>query len=249
MFKQLYLIVFFSVAYLFWQTAMAAEKLPVIVLNDANKFPFTTKNKDGFLDAVIIEMFKRVGYEVEMVKLPPERGLLSANQGVVDGEVNRIGGIEKSYKNLRRVAEPIRSSDFCVLSTNSKIVNNPESLSQHVVGYVKGWKIYEKMMLESTNVITANNPQQLFRLLKIGRIEAALYTCLQGAILSKNLDIKDIKVLQPQLTQRDMFVYLNKKHNHLVPALSKALQDIKREGLYDAWYKEKILPYILSSSH
>lgn len=247
MLKRFYLVVFLSATYLFLQAAIAVEKLPVIVLNDVTKFPYSSKNKDGFLDLILIEAFKRIGYALKTVKLPPERGLLSANEGIVDGEANRIIGIEKKYTNLRQVPEKIRDSDFCALSKNANIVNRPEFLRQNVVGYIKGWKIYEKMMAGSTRVITANDPQQLFRLLKIGRIEVALYACLQGAIISKELNIDNVKILQPQFTQRGVFVYLNKKHEHLVPALSKALKNIKREGLYDVWYKEKILPHVLSS--
>ena len=219
------------------------ESLPVIVLNDANKFPFTTDNNDGFLNVLLIEAFKRVGYTLKTVRLPPERGLINANEEIVDGEVNRIAGIEKKYKNLLRVPEKIRDSDFCVLSKNANIINKPEELNNHVVGYIKGWKIYEKMMSESSNVIAASSPQQLFRLLKVNRVDAVLYVCLQGKILANQLDIKGVKVLKPLLKQRPMFLYLHKKHKALVPRLAQALKDIKQEGLYTKWYSEKILPY------
>jgi len=239
----LIMLLFFSLS----AFADTSESLPVITLNDTNKTPYTTKSSDGFIDVLLTEAFKRIGYKYQAIRLPPERGLISANDGVLDGEVNRIAGIEKTYKNLRRVAEKIRDSDFCVLSKNANIVNSPQELKKYVVGYIKGWKIYEKMMLGSSNVITADNPQQLLRLLKIDRIDAALYTCLQGAIIAKNLNIEGVKVLEPRLKQRQMHLYLNKKYEHLVPALNQALQDIKQEGLYDNWYKEKILPYVISS--
>ncbi len=242
-------LTFYFIILLFFSSAVFAgssQSLPVITLNDTNKTPFTTKSHDGFVDVMLIEAFKRAGYKYQTVRLPPERGLLSANDGVLDGEVNRISGIEKKYKNLRRVPEKIRDSDFCVLSKNANIVNRPQELKKHVVGYVKGWKIYEKMMEHSSNIITADSPRQLFRLLKIGRIDAALYTCLQGAILAKEFKIEGIKVLEPLLKQRGMYLYLNKKHEQMVPVLNRALQDIKQEGLYDLWYKEKILPYVRS---
>ncbi len=236
---------FFSFPSLSKQTA----SLPEIVLNDTNKFPYTTANMQGFLDVLLVEAFKRIGYKLKTVRLPAERGLLSANEGIVDGEVNRIAGIEKIYKNLVRIPEQVRYSDFCVLSKNANIINSPEMLSQHVVGYIKGWKIYEKMMKDSNNIIMANNPQQLFRLLKIDRIEVALYTCLQGNILAKELSIEGVNILEPRLNQRTMHVYLNKKHSKIVPLLSQALQDIKQEGLYEKWYKEKILPFELPSQN
>jgi len=223
--------------------ASPTETMPVIILNDANKEPFTTEKNDGFLNVLLIEAFKRIGYKMDTVRLPAERGLLSANEGIVDGEVNRIAGMEKTYKNLRRVPEKLRDSDFCVLSKDESIVNTPEELEKHAVGYVKGWKIYEKMMSGSNHVITADNPPQLFRLLQLNRIDIALYTCLQGFYLAKEFNVENIKVLKPELVQRGMFLYLNKRYEHLLPSLTQVLKDIKKEGLYDKYYREKILSY------
>jgi len=245
--KLFYAVNFFVITSLLSLPVLAkpVTSLPEIILNDTNKLPYTTKNKDGFLDVVLGEAFKRVGFKLIMVRLPAERGLLSANEGIVDGEVNRIAGIQKTYKNLIPVPEKVRDSDFCALSKRSDITNSPEELGQYVVGYIKGWKIFEKMMSDSDNVITTNNPQQLFRLLKINRIDAALYTCMQGYIVAKELNFADLKVLEPRIKQRGMFMYLNKKYEHIIPALSKAMKDIRQEGLYDRWYKEKISPFII----
>jgi len=247
MIKYIYLVLTLMLVCFVVGNVVAEETslLPIITLNDANKEPYTTMNNDGFLDVVLIEAFRRIGYQFKKVRLPPERGLLSANEGIVDGEVNRIGGIEKIYTNLRRVPEKIRDSDFCVLSKNTDIKNHPKELGQYVVGYIKGWKIYEKMMAGSEMTITANDPQQLFRLLKINRIEVALYTCMQGFILAKENNIEGIKVLEPRLKQREMFVFLNKKHEDLLPKLSKALKNIKQEGLYDTWKKAILIPHML----
>lgn len=222
----------------------SAESLPVITLNDTNDPPYRTLNNDGFVDVVLLEIFKRIGYQVKTVSLPAERGLLNANEGIVDGEVNRIKGIDREYTNLRRVKERLRDSDFCVLSKNADIVNTPEVLKTQVVGYIKGWKIYDKMMSGAKNTVTANNTQQLFRLLKIGRIDVVLYTCAQGFYLAKKYGIENVVELTPKLKQRGMYIYLNKKHENLLPALSNALQSVKREGLYEAWYEEKIMPHL-----
>ncbi|NOX09677.1 MAG: transporter substrate-binding domain-containing protein [Gammaproteobacteria bacterium] len=224
-------------------SAQALEEMPVITLNDSNKEPFTTKDKDGFLDIVLTEAFHRIGFRLNTVHLPPERGLLSANEGIVDGEVNRIIGLDNIYKNLRRVPEKVRDSEFCALSKNPAIVNTPDELNKQVVGHIKGWKIYEKMMVGSKRVITAHSPEQLFRLLKINRIDVALYDCVEGLDIAKRFNINELYILEPEFDQTELFLYLNKRYVGLVSKLSKALRDIKEEGLYDNLYREKILPY------
>lgn len=224
-------------------SAQTLEAMPVITLNDSNKEPFTTKNRDGFLDIILTEAFRRIGFRLNTVHLPAERGLLSANEGIVDGEVNRIIGLDNIYKNLRRVPEKVRNSEFCALSKNPAIVNTPDELNKWVVGHIKGWKIYEKMMTGSKSVITANSPEQLFRLLKINRIDVALYDCVEGLDLAKRFNMKGLHILEPEFDQMELFLYLNRRYAGLVPKLNKALRDIKAEGFYDNLYREKILPY------
>jgi len=193
---------------------------------------------------VLREAFQRIGYSLKTVQLPPERGLLSANAGIVDGEVNRIAGLTKIYENLIKVPEKIRDSEFCALSKDANIINSPEALNQRIVGHIKGWKIYEKMMSGSNNVITVSSPKQLFRLLEMNRIEVALYGCAEGIELARQLNMKNIHILNPAFTQTELFVYLNKRHVKLVAKLVKALREIKKEGLYERLYRVKIvLPY------
>jgi len=243
--KRVFLIVIFIVLPIpsLAMPAFASEQMPLLTLNDSNKEPFTTGNRDGFLDIVLTEAFRRIGFRLNTVHLPPERGLLSANEGIVDGDVNRITGLDKIYKNLLRVPEKIRNSEFCALSKDASIINTPDELNKHVVGHIKGWKIFDKMMAGSKKVITANSPQQLFRLLKINRIDVALYDCVEGLELARRLNMKELQILEPAFIQTELFLYLNKQHASLVPKLSKALRDIKKEGLYDRLYREKILPY------
>ncbi len=227
----------------FISPTIASENVPTITLNDSNKEPFTTKARDGFLDIILTEAFRRIGYKLNTVQLPPERGLLAANEGIVDGDVNRIKGLEKTYPNLQRVPEKIRDSEFCALSKNNSISNTPNELKKRVVGHIKGWKIYDKMMATSKKVITASSPTQLFRLLEVNRIEVALYSCVEGLDLAQRLGINNIHILKPDFQQVKLFIYLNNKHANLIPQLSSALLLIKNEGLYDSVYQKKIFPY------
>lgn len=220
--------------------AQTTESKPHLIINSISQPLFTTKNKDGFLDVLLLEAFRRIGASFQIVKLPAERGLISANEGIVDGDLSRVKGLNKIYKNLIRVPEALRDADFCALSKNPIILNNPDNLRKYIVGHIKGWKIYEKMMTGSNKVITTDNPIQLIRLLKLNRIEVALYNCINGLTLSRNLGIKEVKILQPSFPKIQFFLYLNKKYNYLIPSLTKALSDLKDEGIYQKLYQEKI---------
>jgi len=224
--------------------AETSDSEPHLTINTISQPPFTTKNKDGFLDLLISEAFNRVGVSFNIVRLPAERGLIAANDGLIDGDLPRIKGLSKNYKNLVIVPEKIRDTDFCALSKNPDISAKPNELKKHVVGHIKGWKIYDKMMAGSAKIITADSAEQLFRLLKLNRIDVALYNCINGLAVSRKIDIKQIKILQPPFPKGKMYLYLNKKHKKLIPKLSKALRDIKIEGIYDSLYRKKILPHL-----
>ncbi|MEJ2397746.1 MAG: transporter substrate-binding domain-containing protein [Gammaproteobacteria bacterium] len=217
-----------------------ANKVKELVLNNPTAAHFTTRDHKGLLDIVAGEAFRRAGLRLKLVKLPAERALINANDGTDDGDLSRIAGIEKVYPNLIRVPEMIFKMDF-VAFTQHKLVKHASwrSLRPFSVGYITGWKIFDQNLLPGTEITTAEAPQQLMTMLKLGRIQFALYSRWMGLAILKHMHYKDIQVIEPPLAQRAMYIYLNKRYRHYIPALSKALKAIKREGIYSRVCKER----------
>jgi polar amino acid transport system substrate-binding protein len=222
--------------------SVAADR-PVLVLNDTNEPPFTTADRDGFLDIIAGEAFRRAGVELRLVKLPAERGLINANAGIEDGDMVRIAGLEKQYPNLVRVPEKLVDWEFAAFSKNAEIPSNWNAIRQRSVGYIKGWKIYEQHLAGAEHVITADDPEQLFRLLDLNRIDVALYERSFGMALTKQQGLRVARPLAPTLASREMFIYLHKRHVKLAPRLADALRAMKRDGFYRRVYNEKLKPY------
>ncbi len=84
----------------------------VLTITSGRSEPFVTPEKNGFYDLIVKNMFQRTGIKAETVLLPSERSLINANTGVDDGNIARIKGIEKKYKNLIMVPEKIIDFDF-----------------------------------------------------------------------------------------------------------------------------------------
>ena len=211
-----------------------------LVLNNPTAPPFTTAAHDGLLDVVVGEAFRRAGLRLRLVTLPAERGLINANEGIDDGDLSRIAGIEKVYPNLVRVPEKIFDMHFVALARTDLIRQASwTSLKPYSVGYIKGWKIFEQRLAPETEVTAAAGPQQLMNMLALGRVQFVLYSRWMGLALAKSLGETDIRVVEPPLAKRAMFIYLNKKYSAYLPALAKALRDIKREGMYSRVCIEK----------
>lgn len=221
--------------------APAAER-PVLVLNDTNEPPYTTPARDGFLDVVAGEAFRRAGVELRLVKLPAERGLLNANAGIEDGDMVRIAGLETMYPNLLQVPEKLIDWEFTAFGADAAMPATWPVIRQRNVGHIKGWKIYEKAMAGAESVTTVDDPGRLFRLLELGRIDVALYERWLGAALVRRQNLRQVHPLTPPLATRAMFIYLNKRHAALVPKLAGELRRLKREGFYDRVWREKINP-------
>lgn len=221
---------------------------PVLILNNTNEAPFTTTDKKGFLDAVAGEAFLRAGVQLQLVKLPAERGLINANAGIEDGDLTRIAGLEAQYPNLVRVPEKLIDWEFAAFSKNPALSTSWDVLRARPIGHIRGWKIYESQLAGAPAVVSSDDPAQMFRQLQLNRIEVALYERWLGLSLLKRQGIKGVVPLEPSLARREMFIYLHKRHAALVPKLAEALREIKAEGLYDRLYREHVLSLAVVSA-
>ncbi|MBU1364954.1 MAG: transporter substrate-binding domain-containing protein [Gammaproteobacteria bacterium] len=211
--------------------ARAADK---IVLNVGVLAPYTTPDRQGFLDRIVVALFREVGLDAEVQVFPTatERSMLNANSGIDDGLAMRIEGLEKQYPNLIRVPEPLIVNDFVAYSNHQRFTTDSwDSLEPYVVSYIIGWKVFEKNVRKAREVTLVRDADQLFGLLGSGRADVVLYERWQGLERLRGLGIK-AQVMEPPLVRANMFIYLNKKHAALVPQVSQALLKLKKNGSY-----------------
>ena len=230
-----------SVMFVMSQAVTAESR--ILVLNDTNETPYTTPARNGFLNVIVGEALRRLGYELQLVKLPPERGLINANAGIEDGDLTRIAGIEKQYPNLIQVPEKVMDWEFAAFSKDPSMQSSWLELRPRSVGHIKGWKIYEQNFAGAERVSMADDPDQLFRLLELNRIEVALYERWLGLAFLKQRDLNGIQPLAPLLATREMFIYLHRRHASLAPKLADSLRAIKLEGIYQQVYIDTLKPY------
>lgn len=222
---------------------------PTLVLSDTYDTPYTTETGDGFLDLIIKEAFHRAGLRLKMVRVSPERALLNANAGIEDGVSARIAGLEKNYPNLVRVPEKVLDFPFVAFVRQAKLTNaNWETLAPLSVGHIQGWKIFEQNLKSGTPTTIVDTAEQLFTMLDKNRIDVALYERWLGLALAKKMGIKNVRVVEPALADREMFIYLNKRLADNVPAITAALRALKADGTYTRICREKFAPLAASTT-
>ena len=220
----------------------ATSNAQTLVLNDTSGPPFTTPDGTGFFDILVSRAFKMAGLNLKLVRTPPERALLNANAGIDDGELARIKGINKTYKNLVRVPEKLIDWNFVALTRNSDImVSDWNDLQKYDIGFIRGWKILENNTSRHSKVSIVRSRRELFSMLDKNRIDIALYTKWMGLAIVKKNNITGIRVLEPPLAIREMYIYLHKKNSSHVANIANALKKMKESGEYQKLFDQKII--------
>ncbi len=213
----------------------AAEPPSALALVTGATPPFSdAPGERGFLTLLAEDAFGRIGIRISVVRLPTERALANVNAGIDDGDVFRIGGLQKTYPDLLQVPEPIFGFEFVGFTTGLDFpVTGFESLARYEVGVVNGWKFYENHLGTGQHVTFVRSIEQLFELLRLGRIDVALLERYQGLWWARREARMDVRVLERALGREDMFIYLNRRHAALVPRLADALRAMKADGTYE----------------
>jgi len=205
-----------------------------IVLNTANDPPNATDDHTGICDRIMAEAFKRLGLALEIVKLPSERALINANEGLDDGNFARVEGLEKQYPNLIRVAEAITTFEFVAFTAAGTFKTTGwGSLKPYNVGIITGWKILENNISDVKSLTKVRDEKLLFGLLAAGRADVVVYDRRQGQAVLKHIGLRGMTVLEPPLAVKSMYPYLHKRHAGLVPRLERTLREMRGDGTFN----------------
>ncbi len=203
--------------------------------------PHSTADARGFEDLLAKEMFRRIGVAVEIEHLPSERVLLHANQGDKDGAHSRIAGMSEKFPNLVQLRESTMQRDYVAFARGADIeISDWDSLAPYHVGIVNGWKILEWNIKQAKSLTKVRTARQLFQLLDAGRVDIVVYGRWVGLHVIRELGLQGLRDIDPPLATREVFAYLHRKHQDLVPRVSTALGEMKRDGAYQRIFEQTL---------
>lgn len=211
-----------------WE-ARAAEREPLVFSRQVGVF-------DDEGERLLREAYQRIGIEVQATVLPGERGLISANDGITDGELNRIAGLESIYTNLVMVPVAVSGIEAVALVHNARFtVDGWDSLRNLEIGIRKGTKFAEKGTMGMKVQVVAQYPP-LLQMLARERVQvvvgsrATLVGELQKMREAGQEDVvKGMIFLEPPIDRIKTYHYLHNRHLALLPQITKALQDTMRK--------------------
>jgi len=181
---------------------------------------------------VMIEAYKRIGVEIEILPLPAKRTLFVSNSGELDGELFRLEGVNKKWPNLIPVPIPINFMEGVVITKGPTFkVDDWESLRPYKIGIRRGIRFTDDGTLDMSRLFADSN-DQLFKMLKHDRVDLIVVTRSNGLQALKFLDFPDFKILEPPVEIYPLFHYLHIKHKEMIPKVEVVLQGMQQEGLF-----------------
>ena len=215
--------------------AVAAETPQTLVFNMgfANGSP-----QAEFQTRLTRNIFSRLGIDTEFVRVAAERALLNVEQGIDDGNLVRIAGLDERYPNMLRVEEAMVQYDFVAITRHADTdIGGWIDLAEHDVAIITGWKVVEDNVRHYRSLIKVRDGEALFDLLQAGRVHTAIYERLQALNLMEDLGCHAARIVAPPLTSRSMYMYLNRRHADLVPEVERVLREFKADGSYQALHQ------------
>lgn len=207
--------------------------VPPLTLNTFAGPPLSNSDHTGYYDRILREAFSRLKIPISFGQLPAERSLQNVDSGIDDGDFVRVAGLDKIYPNLVMVPEKLDDFEFVAFTLGSDFATSSwAALTPYHVGIVRGWKILEQNLAGVKELTLAKNQDQLFSLLKNGRVDVVVYSRHEGNALLSKFDLVNAHVLEPPLAVRPMYLYLNKKHVEVADPLAKTLWKMKEEGIF-----------------
>ena len=194
------------------------------------------------LTLLIAELETRINIKIELVDIPAARSLLLADHGKIDGEVARVRELNSAndYPNLVLVDAPWVHAKLVALHIPESIkAKHPiKDIQQLSVCFVRGsflpQRIIKQFQVEKS--VAVKSADEVVQMVAKGRCEVGLYWF-------EYANDDTIKTLQQYgirftdvVAEADGYIYLNVKHNELVPQLEQVLKAMEKDGTTDLIY-------------
>jgi len=190
----------------------------------SSKAPLTPR-----IERILRKAYGEIGHNIEFVNMPPKRRLVAANSGRVDADLVRVRGIEKEFKNLVRIEEPIYTMTFVAVihSSNNISISGWDDLKPHKFAYQRGHKFVE-LKTAGMNRVPVGSAQQILKMVGAGRLPVGVLLLGAARLLIPN--IGDIRILEKPLHVVTTYHYVHKKNINIVPLLNNAIKLLRKSN-------------------
>jgi polar amino acid transport system substrate-binding protein len=176
--------------------------------------------------------FKDAGYDLVLDYKPGERALIDANEGIDDGDLSRIKGIEATYTNLIMVPEPLTNLNQVAYATRKLNASSIDELAKIGASAVVliGNKIMDGMVkpkLAPEKYYQVADLALAFKMLMAGRVDVLLVSDVQAKTW---LALPENAAAFPlfQWHHLSTYTFLHKKWASAVPKIAASYKKLRK---------------------
>lgn len=201
----------------------------VLVINTGHTPPVST-----LFGRILAEAGRRLRLDIRFQELSAERAIALAADGIDDGDCCRIPAVvAEDYPSLVAVPEPVHTVEFVAFTRDPRIrIRQWEDLKPWSVATVTGWKITVKNMrrVQPKESYVVSTPEAMFRMLQADRIQVALLGRLSGLHAARAVGLRDLRVQEPPLARRELYLMLHRRHQARGPAFAEVFRQMRADG-------------------
>jgi ABC-type amino acid transport substrate-binding protein len=171
--------------------------------------------------------YKEIGYEVHIIDFNHQSALIAANNGILDGQLGRIADVKDDYPNLLKVDFPLFDFNL-VLLKNCQHCRYKELKSLAIQSSYPAAQSYIDKHPFGGDVIKVRNITAQLNLLTQKRVEGTIL--LDFMLKTKHPDFNQAAFHKEVLMPMQSFHFVHKRHEALIPKLTRALQKLQEEG-------------------
>lgn len=172
--------------------------------------------------------YDKLGYELDITTAPARRSIEMVNAGQFDGEVQRISVVGDSFDNILRVPVPILETHWRAYTLDPDLkATSWSDLQGRKVGAVNGtWYVRKLPPDLELHLTTTENLEQM---LVHGRLDVIIVSTLTA----QEFEFEHYPLETPELAL-ELYHYLHKRHQDLLPQITDVLSDMKEAGAFAA---------------
>lgn len=172
------------------------------------------------------QAYSRLGYQMQLVRLPAGRSLQMTDRGLYDGELFRIDGVQHEFSQLRQVPVQLATIELLafVRAEQQNTLRDWVLMKNIRVGFVRGFRLASQLQYAGHPVPVTTLEQAVGMLIQ-GKIDVLLEDQLSVlSVLPAKTGLAGITVLPGTLARAGLYHYLHQRHSALVQPLATVLK-------------------------
>lgn len=182
---------------------------------------------------VVREAFRLAGMTLVFRQLPLARLIESADSGEVDGDLQRIGELPAEFTHLVRVPTPINRVGVAVYGTSPDLVTKSRADISRMRCVIQRSVFLLTKHTQGMSVTGAQNTVAALEMVRNGHADVAILIREDSEVRIRQAGATDVVRWPALWASEPLYLWLNRKHEALVPRLNEALQRLQRQGFIE----------------